>query len=108
MDAVNPGFYVALYSSPDSFEMFFLLCYVIDVGAAPEMMVDDYNHTTEKGSMYLKCNYLEKIWTKGNVFYKMLKKIAYVLPAQVVNSFISLNDDLFISAADYQWLAYSI
>ena len=69
MDAVNPGFYVALYSSPDSFEMFFLLCYVIDVGAAPEMMVDDYNHTTEKGSMYLKCNYLEKNLKKKEIFF---------------------------------------
>ena len=38
----------------------------------------------------------------------MLKKIAYVLPAQVVNPFVSLNDDLSMSAADYQWLADSI
>ena len=27
MDAVNPGSYVAFYSAPDSFEMFFALCY---------------------------------------------------------------------------------
>ena len=59
--------------------------------------------------MYLKCNYLEKISeTKGNVFYKMLKKIVYVLPAQIVNRFVSLNDDLSMSAADCQWLTGSI
>ena len=60
--------YVALYSSPDSFETFFLCC-VVDVGVAPEMMVDDYNHTTEKGSMYLKCNYLEKNLKKKEIFF---------------------------------------
>ena len=32
----------------------------------------------------------------------MLKKIVYVQPAQVVNHFVSLNDDLSLSAADYQ------
>ena len=31
------------------------------------MMVGDYNHIIEKGSMYLKCNYLEtKSDKKGN------------------------------------------
>ena len=44
--------------------------------------------------MYLKCNYLEKNLKKENVFQKLLKKIVYVLPAQVVNLFVSLNDDL--------------
>ena len=32
----------------------------------------------------------------------MLKKIVYVLPSQIVNPFVSLNDDLSMSAADYQ------
>ena len=73
------------------------------------MMVGDYNNIIEKGSMYPKCNYLEtKSDKKGNVFYKMLKKIVYVLPAQVVNPFVSLNDDLPMSAADFQWLTDSI
>ena len=53
------------------------------------MMVDDYTHIIEKGSIYLKCNYLEKKSEKkkGNIFYKMLKKIVYALPPQVVNPF---------------------
>ena len=59
--------------------------------------------------MYLKCNYLEKkSERKGNVFYKMLKKIVYVFPEQIVNLFVSLNDDCSMSAADYQWLTDSI
>ena len=73
-------------------------------------MVDDHNHIIEKGSLCLKCNYLEKnLKKKGNVFYKiLLNKIVYVLPAQVVNPFVSLNDGLTMSAADYQWLTNSI
>ena len=75
------GSYVALYLSPDSFEFF--SCYVTDVGVAPEMMVDDCNHIIEKGSMNLQCSSVGKN-LKKEVFYKILKKIAYVLPAQVV------------------------
>ena len=65
------------------------MSYVIDVGVTPKMMVDDYTHIIEKGSIYLKCNYLEKKSEKkkGNIFYKMLKKIVYALPPQVVNPF---------------------
>ena len=103
IDVVNPGSYVALYSSPNPFEMGFFVSYIADTGVTPEIII-------EKGSIYLKCNYLEKKSEKkkGNIFYKMLKKIVYVLPAQVVNPFVSLNDDLSMSAADYQWLADSI
>jgi len=46
----------------------FYLCYVIDVGVAPETMVDDYNHIIEKKSIYLKCNYLEKSLKRKEVF----------------------------------------
>ena len=35
----------------------------------------------------------------------MLKKIVYVLSAYVANPFVSLNDDLSMSAADNQCLA---
>ena len=38
----------------------------------------------------------------------LLNKIVYVLPAQVVNPFVSFNDGLTLSAADYQWLTNSI
>ena len=53
------------------------LCYIIDNEVAPEMMIDAYNYIYNRKS--LKCNYLEKKnLKKGNVFYKMLKKIVYV------------------------------
>ena len=38
----------------------------------------------------------------------MLTKIVYVLPALIVNPFVSLNDGLSMSAADCQWLTDSI
>ena len=50
VDAVEPGSYIALYSSPELFKMFYL-CHDI---------VDDYNHTIRKGAKYLKYKYLEK------------------------------------------------
>ena len=50
------------------------LWYVVDVGVAPEMMVDDYNHTIGKGSMYLKCKSGIKSEKKGKVFMYCLHK----------------------------------
>ena len=108
MDAVNPGSYVAFYLSPDSFEMFFF-CYVNDVRNAPEMMFDYYNHTIEKGSMYLKCNCLQqKFIKKRNVLNNILRKTVYVLPGHIVNPFVFFNDGLSMSASYYQSLNDSI
>lgn len=108
IDAVNPGSFIALYASPQSFEIFYL-CHVVDITVATETMSDDYGHIIEKGVKYLICNYLEKkSERKGRINYKMLKKFVFVLPAQVVYPFVTLGDDLSMSAADYQWLTDSI
>ena len=94
VDVLQPCSYVALYSPPESFELFYL-CYVIESGIVSESMCDDYNHVIETVTTYLKCNYLEKkSEKKGNIFYKMLGKTVYVLPAQVLYPFVSLKDDL--------------
>ena len=88
VDVVQPCSYVALYSPPESFESFYL-CYVIESGITSESMCDDYNHVIEKGIKYLKCHYLEKkSEKKGNIFYKMLGKTVYVLPAHVLYPFV--------------------
>ena len=50
----------------------------------------------------------KKIRKKGSIFYKLLQKVVYVLPAQVVYPFVSLRDDLSMSASKYQWLTDSI
>ena len=64
MDAVNQGSFVALYLSPDSPEMFFFfLCFVINVGVAPEMMAYDYNHIIKKRKRINILNVI--IWKKN-------------------------------------------
>ena len=108
IDAVNPGSFIALYSSPQSFEMFYL-CHVVNITIATETVCDDYGNVIEKGVKYLICKYLEKkAKKKGQIIYKMLNKSVYVLPAEVVYPFVTLSDDLSMSAADYQWLTDSI
>ena len=42
--AVELGSCIALYSSPESFEMFYF-CHVIVIETASDDIVDDYNHT---------------------------------------------------------------
>ena len=71
VDAVEPGSYTALYCSPESFEMFYL-CHVIAIETASDDIVDDYNHTTRKGTKYLKCKYLEKKVVFSTNCYKKL------------------------------------
>ena len=41
----------ALYSPPNSFEIFYL-CYVLDIGVAKEQLFDKYNHVIEPGYSY--------------------------------------------------------
>ena len=67
VDAVEPGSYIALYSSPELFEMFYL-CHVIAKQTASDDIVDDYNQTIGKDTKYLKCKYLEKRLEKKVVF----------------------------------------
>ena len=54
IDVVQPGSHVALYSSLESFKIFYL-CYVVESGIASECMRHDYNHFIDKGVKYLKC-----------------------------------------------------
>ena len=55
---------------------------------------------------YLKCNYLEKKSEKKgiNIFYKNLGKMVYVLPAQLLCPYVSLKDDLLMTAAISDWV----
>ena len=46
--------------------------------------------------------------TCGHVYYKLLKDSIYVLPAQVLGTFVALDENLSMTAAEYQWLSDSI
>ena len=98
----------ALYSSPNSLELFFL-SKVISFGVAPEWMVDKYNHIIKKGSNYLKCQYFQKEKeSKGKVQYKVLPDEIFSLAIQIMNPLVKLNDDCTLSSEEYQWLTDSM
>ena len=83
------------------------LCCIIDNEVAPEMMVDAYNYIYNRKS--LKCNYLEKKnLKKRKCFLQDVKENCLCIACTSSKSFLSLNDDLSLSAADYQWLTDSI
>ena len=50
----------------------------------------------------------KKIRKKGSIFYILLQKVVYVLAAEVVYPFVSLRDDISMSASEYQRLTDSI
>ena len=107
-DATVQNSHIALFSPPESFELFYL-CYVLKLSIAEEEIADKYNHIISKGNTYITCQYLKKIKEKrGRVYYKHLKDSIYVLPAQVLSPFVALDDNLSITAAEYQWLSDSI
>ena len=71
-EIVETGNIFAFFAPPESFEMFYL-CKVIEV--AKKEMIDDYHHTIQKGSVCLKCHYLEKVSGKrSKIGYKQLSK----------------------------------
>ena len=62
-EIVETGNIVALFAPPESVEMFYL-CKVISIEVAEKEIIDDYYYTIQKGSVYLKCHYLEKVSEK--------------------------------------------
>ena len=85
------------------------MCYVLKISIAEEDIADKYNHIILKGKTYITCQYLEKIKEKrGHMYYKPLKDSIYVLPAQVLSPFVALDENLPMTAAEYQWLSDSI
>ena len=99
---------VALFAPVESFEMIYL-CKVISIEVGENEIIDDYHHTIQKGSVYLKCHYLEKFSEKrSKVGYKLLSKNVFVLPSQVMNPLVEMNDKLELSITEYQWLIDSI
>ena len=107
-EIVETGNIVALFAPPALFEMFYL-CKVISNEVAEKEIIDDYHHTIQKGSVYRKCHYLEKVSEKrSKVGYKLLSKNVFVLPSQVMNPLVEMNDKLELSITEYQWLLDSI
>ena len=101
--AISKGNIVALYSPPNSMELFYL-CKVIDFGVASENLIDKYNHAIPVGSKYL-AKVMEK---KNKYFYKLLPDDIYVCPTEVMSPFVKLEADLSLSVSEYQWLSDSI
>ena len=81
---------IALYSSSNSLELFYL-CKVIDFCAAIENMVDEYKHIIPQGSPYIECQYYQK--------QKETKsKICYI---QVTPKKVCLLDTGFITISQF-------
>ena len=101
-EIVETGNIVALFTPRGSFEMF---CKVISIEVAEKEIIDDYHHTIQKGSVHLKCYYLEK---RSKVGYKLLSKNVFVLRSQAMNRLVEMNGKLELSITEYQWLLDSI
>ena len=100
------GNYIALYSS-NSFELFYLF-YVTMKEVAIESKTDIYGHIVQEGECYLEGYYLEKVReTNQRVFYKKLKKSAYVHPQAMFCPNVSLNEELMcMEKIDYVTLSH--
>lgn len=103
-DIVIPNSFTALFSPPESFQLFYLL-HALSIETLSEMMIDQYNHVIQQGDKYILCTLLEKLKEKhGHTYQKNLYKTAFVFPAQVLCPLKILDESLSMSAADYQWL----
>lgn len=100
-EAVEVGSVVAVYSSFNSSELFYL-CEVKEKCVASENETDQYNHVVTKGSSFFKCFYLDKVKEKkGEVYYKRIEKTTFVLPYQVFLPSVQIDNKLAISSSQY-------
>ena len=101
--------YVALCSTPDSLELFYILK-VNEKDVANDDKIDIYGHVIQKGAHYIKGFYLEKLdEKKGKIFYKQHTKIVYVYPAEVFCPSVAIHEiGLYLTASEYQFLADSV
>ena len=97
---------IALYSSSNSLELFYL-CKVIDFGVAIENMVNGYNHIISQGSREF-LYYQKQKETKSKIHYKLLPKNIYVFPTQVLSLLVNLIENNVLMIEDYQWLCDSL
>ena len=72
LEAIQKGSIIASYSEQKSMELFYL-CKVVEFGYASENLCDHYNHNSTNGSIYIKCQYLQKIKEqKQTIYYRLL------------------------------------
>ena len=88
-DIVVPNSFIALFSPPESFELFYL-CHAFSVETASEMVIDQYNHIIQQGERYIVCKYLEKL---------NKKMWAYVLQKPSKNS-LCFTSTSFVSSCN--------
>ena len=91
-DAIQSDSFIALRSPANSLELFYLF-YVLESTVATEEIWDDYGHWVPQGQQFFKGHYLEKTGEmKKFIKYKKLdKKIAFCLPNEVQNIFVSVD-----------------
>ena len=84
---IEENSYIALYSAPNSLELFYIVKVVKKTIAVDD--IDIYGHTVPNGSEYIEGHYLEKInEKKDKIYYKELKKLelkklVYVYPTKI-------------------------
>ena len=81
------------------------MCKVKEFGIAQENLIDSLNHIIPKGSKFIKCQYIEKYKGKQQkIMYKLLPETVLVLPTQVLNPVVELDEDGSLSMENYLWL----
>ena len=105
---VEPESFVALYSSQNSLELFYL-CKILKKSIAEEDLNAIYGHLVQKGFEYFSGFYLEKVDVKvSKVLYKQLQKIVYIHPIEIFCPVVAVDRDLSLSLEEYQFLCDAI
>ena len=94
----SPNSYIAL-NAFSHIEQFYE-CKILSLEITDEDKVDENGYAVRKGERFFVCIYLKKI-NEGKFYYQLQNMKVYVLPHQVL-SFVEENNDLIISATNYQ------
>ena len=111
VDAIQVGSHVAIHSSVNSLEIFFLCKVTVGLKYTEEDIADFFGHCIPSGQQYFTCKYLELVDSmprKGFYKYKILKRDVYLTPCQVFSIDVKMKDEKFLAVSEFQFLADSI
>ena len=104
-DIIQVGSLIALYSRPNSIELFYL-SKVVGYGVAEDKLINKNNYIILEEDKYIKYKYFQKAKEgKAKIFYKHLNDEALVYPPQVMATLVNLSSDSYFSIEEYQWYA---
>ena len=105
---IESNSFITIFSPTNSSELLYK-CKVLDFRITDHHLEDEFEHVIPEGNKITKCQYLERVQEKKKyVFYKLIEKDVFIVPAEVMSPMVPMKKDLCFTILEYQWLSNMI